>query len=298
MSDLEERIRRGGVGLQIRVQPTRKGGLQDQLREIPPGVERILVVGGDGTLSEVLEAVWKLGVRVPIGIVPVGTGNDMARSLGLFDGAQWDVDRVIAYLRAGNTRHVDLWSLDTDKVFSNYASLGLDAAVVRGFCRIRDRIGKSPFLGRRLSYFVLYFGVWLTEAGHRIPHGTTLWWVDKDGNRFHLSVGGARVLSFSNTPYYAAGSLMDPGASVGDGLLEVTLFSNMAPYTELIATRFRPFSRFGLQGRWWRVRAKSVEVIIPTPTPIQADGEDVTDSVGYNGLLKVQNVGQVELMVW
>lgn len=298
LSMLRERVRALGLEALVRVQYTRPEALEDQVRDEAKGMERLAVVGGDGTISQVLEAMWRSRLSIPVGIVPLGTGNDLARSLGLYRGRAWGIGEAVDYLKTPRTRPLDLWSIQDRACFSNYASVGLDAAVVRRFCRLRKWIHAHPLLGRRGFYFAMYIVVWAGRITQRVPLGSRLTWVDETGRTFHHGMGGARVLALSNTPYYAAGALMDEEAELGDGLLEVTLFPNMRHYAELMATRAKPARRLGLQRRWWRVRARSLEIHLGSSSPIQADGEDITDRLGEGISLEVQRRTQMQLLVW
>ena len=298
ISVLRDLAARVSPGEDVLVEPTRRGGIGEQMSQMAGGVDRLIVVGGDGTVSQALEAVWSLGLSVPVGIVPLGTGNDMARSLGLYRGRSWLPGEVMAYLGASTTRKVDLWALQDRFCFSNYASLGLDAAVVRRFCLIRHWMEARPGMGRKGFYFALYIAVWMSCVRERVPRGTVMAWEDDSGRLLQRPVGGARVLALTNTPYYAAGALMEPGAEMGDGLLEVTLFSHMRHYAELMATRARPLARLGMQGRWWRVRARRVEIRLAREAPLQADGEDLSSRLECGGTLKVERKGQVRILLW
>lgn len=297
LSALRDLAVRLGPGEQLRVEPTVKDGLAEQISRMAAGMESLVVVGGDGTVSQVLEASWARGLSIPVGIVPLGTGNDMARSLGLYKGRSWKPEEILAYLRTNKTKLVDLWGLQGNVCFSNYASLGLDAAVVKRFCRLRQWMEGRPGLGKRGFYFSLYIGVWISRVGQRIPEGTVLAWDEETGGRHEKCIGGARVLALTNTPYYAAGALMDPGARLGDGLLEVTLFRHMRHFAELMATRAKPLGRVGLQKRWWRVKVRRLEIMLPREAPVQADGEDLSPRLGGVTRLQVERKGQVRILV-
>lgn len=284
-------------GLTGTVIPTEQRGILSQLREYGKGRDRMVVVGGDGTVSELMQAVLTLGLRTPVGIIPLGTGNDLARSLGLYKGRVWGLEEIRDYIRSPGEALVDLWSVNGRLTFVNYMSLGLDAAVVRDFCRIRQWVQRHPELGKRGIYFGLYIAVWLRKIRYRIPPGVELAWTDHRGLRRAMPLRGPRVLSITNTPYYAAGALMDPEARVEDGLLEITLFSHMRHYAELMAMRVRGFATLGVQGRWWRTKASVVEIKPLAKTCVQMDGEDVTEELVGVDSLCIRHAGRVSVIV-
>lgn len=103
------------------------------------GARRILVGGGDGTVS--LAASRLLGRDVTLGVLPLGTGNDFARSLGIPDSVEGAVD-VIA---RGYTARVDV-GLANGRPFLNAASLGLATAIARRLTkRLKQRAGKLAY---------------------------------------------------------------------------------------------------------------------------------------------------------
>lgn len=72
------------------------------------GIATVIAAGGDGTLNEVLNGLEEAFGRVRLGLLPLGTGNDFARSLKLPD----EVDAALAILAAGHTRRVDVLRLE------------------------------------------------------------------------------------------------------------------------------------------------------------------------------------------
>ena len=71
----------------------------------------IVAAGGDGTLNEVVNGLREDASAVVVGLIPLGTGNDFARTLGL----PTDVDEAIALLLAGHTRAIDLVRVTSDR---------------------------------------------------------------------------------------------------------------------------------------------------------------------------------------
>src|SRR5450432_1916198 len=76
------------------------------------GCEIIVAAGGDGTLNEVVNGLREDASAVAVGLIPLGTGNDFARTLDL----PTDVDEAIAVLLAGHTRPIDLVRVKSDEV--------------------------------------------------------------------------------------------------------------------------------------------------------------------------------------
>ncbi|PZR71337.1 MAG: hypothetical protein DLM73_16185, partial [Chthoniobacterales bacterium] len=91
------------------------------------GCRKIVAAGGDGTLNEVINGVREDAGTARVGLIPLGTGNDFARTLGL----PTDLDEAIAVIRAGRTRAIDLVRVTSDKVryFVNVSAGGFSGLV-------------------------------------------------------------------------------------------------------------------------------------------------------------------------
>jgi diacylglycerol kinase (ATP) len=289
----------GGEGGELRavVLPTQVGGVLQQLHAKAESADRVIVVGGDGTASAVIHGLSAMRRSIPVGVIPLGTGNDLARSLDLHRGRPWTLQEAIRYVRSSRTQWVDIWSLNGRLTFNNYLSVGLDAQIVRDFSRIRQWIQARPLWGRRGLYFTVYFLVGLRHVRGRVPPGSRLVWTDAEGVERFLYLRAPRVLALSNTPYYAAGALMDSGGAVGDRLLEATIFPDLRSYVELLAMRVPTFARWGIQKRWRRIRARQLEIRLSEPTSVQADGEDVTGQMGGARVLYIGPLGQIPILL-
>jgi diacylglycerol kinase (ATP) len=108
---------------------TRRPGAARQFaaRAVRDGCRYIISAGGDGTLNEVVNGIGRSAKRIRLGLLPLGTGNDFARCLGL----PTDVDENIEILRAGETRAVDLVRVASDRVryFVNVSAGGFSGMV-------------------------------------------------------------------------------------------------------------------------------------------------------------------------
>lgn len=180
------------------------------------GVERFLVAGGDGTTGEVVsglvEGTRAAGPRPALGLVPVGSGCDLARTLGL----PRRIDAALEIVASGNTRALDVGRVELRDArgdlcvrhFANEVSAGLSGDTVRHVGPLSARVG--PRLG-----FVA--GALAAVASHA-PFEAT---IEIDGERIHS--GDVSLLAIANGCFFGAGMRVAPEASVDDGLLEVVL---------------------------------------------------------------------------
>ncbi len=157
------------------------------------GARRILVGGGDGTLN--LAVTRLLGRDVTLGVLPLGTGNDFARSLGIPGTVEAGCD-VIA---RGYTARVDV-GLANGRPFLNAASLGLATAIARRLTkRLKQRAG-------RLAYPVAA----AAEVWEHQPFRVRLRADDRE-----LEVEALQVV-VGNGRYHGAGNMVSPDARLDD----------------------------------------------------------------------------------
>ncbi len=171
----------------------------------------LVAAGGDGTVFEVLNGLYQhpKSARIPLGLLPLGTGNAFARELDL--GADVLTD-AIQVLRRGRTRQVDVGlvnSADASYYFINIVSMGF--AVDAGLTAQRMK-----FLGK--TAYTL----------------ATLWQVLKlKSYPLLLEVDGRPVSSenvfvtFSNSRYTGTNFLIAPDAKIDDGQLDLTILENL-----------------------------------------------------------------------
>ncbi|MDZ7809546.1 MAG: diacylglycerol kinase family protein [Arhodomonas sp.] len=109
-----------GVGYRVHAPQTGEG-LRQAIRTLAADVEAIVIAGGDGTINQALPALQ--GSEAVLGILPLGTANDLARSLGIPD----DPDAAARVLVEGERTRMDLGCVN-GRVFCNVAHIGLGAA--------------------------------------------------------------------------------------------------------------------------------------------------------------------------
>ncbi len=162
------------------------------------GAERLVAVGGDGTVHLALQAV--AGTSVVLGIVPAGTGNDFARAFGL----KPDADLAAAVARAlGPHREVDAISTPRGWVATSVTG-GFSADVNRRAAAMRFPAGSSRYTAATLAT--------LPRLRTR-PVAVT---ADGETRRFD-----ATMVVAANTAFFGAGMAICPEADPGDGLLDV-----------------------------------------------------------------------------
>lgn len=161
------------------------------------GASSVIVWGGDGTFNEAAGAL--VGTPVPLGLVPAGSGNGLARALGM----PWDPAAAIAVAFDGRPRTIDAGRM-AGRFFFNIAGVGFDARVAALFNRrAKGTRGGWPYIAIGLRegcrYCALDYDVRL----------------DGDAHRYR-----ALLIAFANGREYGLGARIAPDARLDDGLLD------------------------------------------------------------------------------
>jgi len=177
------------------------------------GYEGVIVCGGDGTAHDVLQSL--VGTRTAMGIVPAGSGDDVAGSLGLETGSLESVCSAIAHdLRDPLRRAVDVGvAIDRDGASHYFASVlctGFDA-------RVNDRANRMRrWFGQRYTLAMVR-----ELASFKAMNYT----IDADGMSIRTD---AMIVSVGNGPRYGGGMRICPAADVHDELLDVTVLHKVS----------------------------------------------------------------------
>jgi YegS/Rv2252/BmrU family lipid kinase len=161
-------------------------------------------MGGDGTVSEVVNGL--AGSEVKIGIIPVGTGNDIARSLHL----PKKVDKCLEVILEGETKRIDV-GCDGQRRFVSLLGLGFPSMVAEEANRLRFLRGPAVFC-------VALYKVLLRMRAYTLQ-------ITLDDVELELDCTSVLI---QNTPFTGGGLLIAPGAQMDDGYLDVVLVDNIS----------------------------------------------------------------------
>jgi diacylglycerol kinase (ATP) len=174
------------------------------------GTDAVVVAGGDGTVHLAIQEL--AGTGIPLGIIPTGTGNDIARALGL---RELDAEAIADAIAAGKTRRIDLGRITRGDGSATYYG----SVLASGFdSRVNDRANTMRWPRGRSRYNIAILIEFLTLAG--IPYEVDLELADGSLERI---VGDLVMATVGNTSHYGGGIPICPGADPADGLLDVIL---------------------------------------------------------------------------
>jgi YegS/Rv2252/BmrU family lipid kinase len=221
------------------------------------GLDLLLAAGGDGTMNEVAEGL--LGSNTALGLVPVGSGNGLARTLGI----PLEPRAALRALEGGVTRRMDV-GLANGRPFLNLVGAGFDAHVGAAFHRHARRGGRRGIFSYvRLSLLA----VWRYAP---LPFRVQ---ADAGAGEDFAYDGRALVVACANGRQYGAGAVLAPRARLDDGRLDVVVIEAASPAAVLLQVprifsgRLERFSAYR-GGRW-----ASGRVACDSAFPFHRDGE-------------------------
>jgi diacylglycerol kinase (ATP) len=221
--------------------------------------DRVVVCGGDGTVSSSAMAVMESGL--PLGIIPMGTANDLARTLTI---PADDLRAAAQIIVDGYTRQIDVGTVN-GHAFFNVASIGLSTELTAklnpGLKRTLGRAGYAVAAARVLATARPFEAV-IREKG-----------TSESVRSYQIAIGNGR--------HYGGGNVIEHSAAIDDGYLD--LYSLEFSRLWKAALMLRSF-RSGRHGAWSEVRtARCVEFDVETdgPLPVNADGEIVTSTPAH-----------------
>jgi YegS/Rv2252/BmrU family lipid kinase len=244
------------AGLKAHVLPATTGadGERQAAGAVAAGAGAIVAVGGDGTVHAALQAV--AGTSTPLAVVPAGTGNDLARALGIPADSAAAARAAAEDLAAGTSRTIDAGRTG-DRWWATVLCCGFDSAV-------SDRANRLRWPKGRRRYDVAV----LAELARLRPRELT---IVLDGEARTLPV---TMVAVGNTPWYGGGMKVCPGADPTDGLFAVTVVGATSRL-ELMRTKPRLTAGTHIEHAAVSVhRAARVELTCPGVTAY-ADGEPV-----------------------
>ena len=243
------------LGLTVDLKLTSGPGEATQIaaRAARNGSSDIIVAGGDGTINEAIQGL--AGTKARLAIIPRGTGNVLARELGLpLDDAQ-----AIAVAAKGKSRKIYLGlaideTTNESRHFVLMAGIGLDASVVRRVQpSLKKRIGKGAF--------------WISGLSHLATWNPRPFTLEIDGTQYN-----ATFAAIGNAPRYGGDLAITPGARLDQREFEICMIQTTSRlrYLHLLSYAMRN----GMPRDNPKVQfVKAASVRAYGDVPVQVDGE-------------------------
>lgn len=250
---LVQLLARHGIDVDVRVKLSKKQARKEVRAFVEDGCRLVIAAGGDGTIQAVARVL--IGTDAVLGIVPLGTYNNVATSLGVPS----DMGEAVALIAAGPTRLIDVGEVRVagrrrPRPFFEVVSVGIAAIAAPAGQEAKD-------------------GNWLAAA-EALPAATQMQPASAaltlDGEEPPLQAE-TLLITVSNTPRAGAALMMAPEARADDGLLDVAVYRGMAHGA--LALHFAAKATVGAPAdeRIQRARARRIEVRTDPPMPVSAD---------------------------
>ena len=212
------------------------------------GVQRVVAVGGDGTINEVAQAL--VGTNTALGIIPAGSGNGLARHLHI----PQDTRKALHIALHASPQLIDTAVVNDIPYFCS-CGVGFDALISWKFAQ-RDKRGFNTYVDEVLKNIQTYK-----------PESYTL---KIDGKTIERN---AFIIAINNASQYGNNAFIAPQASCSDGLLDVTI---VLPFQiqDLPALALQLFNKTLAQNHRVEIyRARSIQISRQKESPIHIDGE-------------------------
>jgi diacylglycerol kinase (ATP) len=248
-------------GWDATVRPTERPGQMRELAAlaVAEGADAVFAAGGDGTVGSVAEALG--GTNVILGVLPLGTANIWAASLGvpLTFNSQKDVRKCIDAQLNGRIRRMDMGQAD-DRKFLLWSGVGLDAHVV-------GKVEPRPQIGKRFGV-IFYFISGLMAATNFRGGPMTVRTESK-------TISGTKMMALvCNIGRYAGSeSILDRESQPDDGIFEVWTLEGETMLDGLKHLILYRMGRHDKHPAIQRMQASRIEIETPNSMPIHFDGE-------------------------
>jgi len=216
----------------------------------------VVAIGGDGTVVETINGI--LGQDIKFGLIPMGTGNDLARTLNIPCDSQKALEKIIY----GKVKTIDLGSVN-GTIFVNSAGVGIDGAIINDTDVIKNYISGSA------AYLLSTIKSIVTFKPFRVE-------MLMDGVKFERD---AYLIAIGNGQYFGGGMKITPSAELDSGSFQVCLVRKLSRMKFL---RIFPSVYKGKHSKAPEVEMFSCkEVVIKSPDRellVSADGNIVTQT--------------------
>ena len=218
----------------------------------------LVVVGGDGTVNEVVNGAAETGAE--IAVLPCGTGQDFGRTHGIPSSFE-DAVRVAL---GGEARTIDLGRVEledgTSRFFANVGSAGMSGAVAR------RANAMSKALGGRATFFYALTREFLAWQNTQVVVG-----LDGDVRR----EGALHDVIVANGRYHGGGMKLAPEAGQDDGLFDIVLIGDVTKLDFLTTAPKLYSGRYLSHPKVELLRSSAATIDAAEPLPLEVDGEPI-----------------------
>lgn len=250
--------------------------LNDDIEKLAKQHDRLIIAGGDGSVFHAINNIADLDKSPALGIIPLGTGNDLARSLGYYNFIKKNgMKNFIQKLTCSEITDIDSFSINDNLYFTNYFSIGIDAKISNEFNNIRKKCPNFLFCSK-ISNFVAYIILGLKNI--IFPEKLNLKIESPNGFTKTINEKIPGII-LSNINSYAAGNRLSSKSDPNDSCFEFTIIRKRINFIKLMFTALSGKSLDKISGV---EQIKATDIRITSENAelfIQADGENLTGKI-------------------
>ncbi|MFN8255159.1 MAG: diacylglycerol kinase family protein [Bacteroidales bacterium] len=228
---------------------------------VKAGFNIIVAVGGDGTVNEVSKSL--VNTNVFFGIIPVGSGNGLARSLNI----PLNISKAIKTINNSRFMKIDTIKINDDS-FVNMAGVGFDAYIGHLFANYGKRGFKS------------YVKLILKEA---FKYKSDTYQLIADDKTIETK---AFLISFANSTQFGNNAHIAPLAEINDGLIDICILEKIVWWQSLFLILLMYTKKISYSKYYKLVKAKQIEISFPENLVMHLDG----DPVRFNSIVRMEIV--------
>lgn len=238
------------LGIDVETKETKAGGDASRMaaKAVAKGYDMVLTAGGDGTVNEVANALSF--TNCTLGILPYGSGNGLARSVGI----PQDVFAALKIIESGHILSCDRGVVNGKPFYCTFG-VGFDAAVSEKFAAMKKR-GRITYIRSAFREFLNY-------------HSKT----------YSIMIGGniitekALLIAVCNAPQYGNNAYIGPKAKLTDGLLDITVVHADNPFNTLLMSMDMFTGMLDKNRGIGTFKVPELTILCPDDLPVHLDGE-------------------------
>ena len=247
-------------------------------------------IGGDGTHSMLLNALMRYrnetGLPIPkYSLIPMGTGNDIAKSFGLNNREDFfvnDLRRAVSTIVYGADYSLDMGLLNGEQYFVDAFTIGLDPRILQDHNQRKAKVRHIPVLNQVLRGPLLYA---LSTSKTFLRQTLVEASIKVDGEEWYN--GSLLNLVINNTRIYAGEFDFSTNAYANDGKMDIVLFAEHYDYLGKYMLSFRqnPLQvrkmADNLNQRSTHIQGRRIEISLNESAPAQIDGEELPEATHF-----------------
>lgn len=272
--------------------------IENQCNDYLSNYEIVVVAGGDGTISQVVKVIAHLENKPKLGIIPIGTGNDLANSLGVLHiYKSHGLAALLKIILRCKVVKLDILSLDNNFIFTNYLGIGSDAKISGDFNRLRympvfrnicSCISNKGFYGLLVLKNILYRIPFDIEVSYENEYSTT--------EAITINKGLCEIL-ITNTKVYAGGVELSSKCRMDDGKFEVTVIRGIREWIQMFFALLFKKPLDTISTNLMQFQTDRLELKFTGDTFYQVDGEKYNSFSKGEKKLSVNMISSCEMIV-